>query len=66
MNASQSTCFGQGNTTQNLIMQQMLMAKLNQQALLNGASNFTEFKAPQPVQKNLVDLGNKKFQGASF
>jgi hypothetical protein len=40
-------------------MQQILMAKLNQQALLNN----NVFKAPQPVQKNLVDLGNKKFQG---
>ena len=66
MNANQTPCIGQGNTTQNLLMQQMLMAKLNQQVLLNGASNFTEFKAPQPVQKNLVDLGNKKFQGTSF
>ena len=66
MNANQTPCIGQGNTTQNLLMQQMLMAKLNHQVLLNGASHFTEFKAPQPVQKNLVDLGNKKFQGTSF
>jgi hypothetical protein len=47
-------------------MQQLMLAKLNQQVLLNSASAFPAFKEPQPVQKNLVDLGNKRFQGGGF